>query len=236
MLVAVPSKGRPGRVKTRSVLPHCTLFVPQSEFDDYCRFYENVVPVPDDVRGITKTRNWILDNTDDEWVVMIDDDLKSQGFVELNHASAKHRSMNGDDWTSEFVKLFEMTEDLGYRIWGVATQAATRAVYPWSPIIFRSYVTASCMGILNRGIRFDESFPVKEDYEICLRCIKEDGGVVAARYIHWDNSHWSDDGGCKTYRTQQMEEECIDKLIALYPEQIRKVSRVGVNCCIQLEF
>lgn len=236
MLIAVPSKGRAGKVKTAAVLPNCTLFVPKAEAADYSRHYRNVIAVPDDVRGITKTRNWILDNAGDKWVVMIDDDVKCAGWTELKGNCSARRSFTEAVWLDEFRKLFELTEDMQYRIWGIATQSALRSIYPWSPILFHSYITGSCMGIVNNGIRFDESFPVKEDYEICLRCIKEDGGVVAARFIYWENSHWSDDGGCKTYRTQEMEETCIRQLVAKYPKQIRRVERKGQEFCIQLEF
>src|SRR6185437_16215572 len=120
------------------------------------------------------------------------------------------------------------TEQCKYRVWGVATQNAPRAVYPWKPILFRSYVTASFMGIINDGrTRFDERFNVKEDYELNLRCIKEDGGIIAARYIHWTNSHWTDAGGCAAYRTQLMELRCIKLLMQLYPGMIRRVRRGG---------
>lgn len=236
MLIAIPSKGRPGKVKSASLLPNAVIYVPEQEASDYRRFgYKNITPVPNEVRGITKTRNFILDNSQDPWVVMIDDDVKSAGFIELRRTSGKHRKIK--TWEREFQRLFELTEDFSFRIWGVATHSARRAVYPCKPLLFASYITASCMGIRNdTGIRFDESFPVKEDYEIGLRCVKEDGGVIAARYLYWENSHWSDDGGCKDYRTGEMEKDCIDRLVKMYPGFIRRVQRNGTNYSIELEF
>jgi len=93
------------------------------------------------------------------------------------------------------------------------------------------------MGILNDGrTRFDESFPVKEDYELCLRCIKEDGGILGARYLYWHNEHWTGEGGCKDYRTQAMEEKAINKLMSMYPGFIRRVTRGGAEYSINLDF
>jgi hypothetical protein len=86
------------------------------------------------------------------------------------------------------------------------------------------------------GLRFDESFKVKEDYELCLRCIKEDGGVLAARYLYWENEHWGTEGGCKDYRTQAMEEEAIKMLMRRYKGMIRKITRGGSEYSIELEF
>ena len=136
----------------------------------------------------------------------------------------------------EWRKFFCLTEELGYRIWGMATDGAPQSVYPWRPFIFHTYVTASCMGILNTGLRFDERFPVKEDYELCLRCLREDGGVLGVRYMFWHNSHWADPGGCKPYRTQAMEDDAIGRLIGMYPGLIRKVTKGGSHYSIELDF
>ncbi len=239
MLVAIPSKGRPHKVKSAEILKSATLFVPESEAEAYqVMGHERVVAVPAAVRGITRTRNWILDNVEDPWVVMVDDDVIAAGYIELLERNSKHRRGQGEDfWLGEFRKLFEVTEDLGFRVWGISTEASLRSVYPYKPFLFHSYVTASCMGILNyTGIRFDERFPVKEDYELCLRCIKEDGGVVAARYLYWQNSHWADKGGCHDYRTQEMEREAIKGLKGLYPGMVRVATDRKGQFCISLNF
>jgi hypothetical protein len=238
MLIAVPSKGRPTAVKSQAVLPSARVYVPESEVEDYRRSgVKNVEAVPESVRGITRTRNWILENSKDRRVVFVDDDVKTQGWVELQKHKTVHRKLKEADWTREIVKLFELTEALRYRIWGVATQSASRSVYPWKPLLLRSYVTASFMGIVNDGrTRFDERFAVKEDYELALRCIKQDGGLVAARYLYWENSHWGDDGGCTSYRTQLVELRCIRLLMRMYPGMIRRVTRGGSSYSIELDF
>jgi hypothetical protein len=239
LIIAIPSKGRPTGVKSTKVLPSAVLFVPEMEVRDYRKTNPKteIVGVPARIRGITPTRNWILDHTKDRWVVMADDDLLAQGYVKLHAHNGEVRKLNEAEWITEIVKLFEITEQLKLRIWGVATQAALRAVYPWKPILLRSYVTASFMGIVNDGrTRFDERFIVKEDYELNLRCIKEDGGVVAARYLFWQNRHWKDPGGCAAYRTQKIEFRCIKLLGKLYPGMIRRVTRGGSDFSINLEF
>jgi hypothetical protein len=238
MLLAIPSKGRPTGVKSQKILPSAQVYVPANEFASYQKAgVRNLVAVPDSVHGITATRNWILDNTDDKWVVMLDDDVKAQGWVKLDPHKTRQFHMTEAQWIAECIRLFDITEQCKYRIWGVATQNAPRAIYPWKPILFRSYVTASFMGIVNDGrTRFDERFRVKEDYELNLRCIKEDGGIIAARYLHWTNSHWTDAGGCAAYRTQLMELRCIKLLMELYPGMIRRVRRGGSSYSIDLDF
>jgi hypothetical protein len=239
MLIAIPSKGRPNRVKSQKILPSAHVFVPASEIGDYKKAgVRNLVSVPDSIRGITNTRNWILANARDKWVVMLDDDVKRAGWVRLDKQNSSYHPLpNEAAWLAEMVRLFDLTEQLKYRIWGVATQSAPRAIYPWKPILFRSYVTASFMGIVNDGrTKFDERFKVKEDYELALRCVKEDGGVVAARYLFWENSHWTDAGGCAAYRTQLLELRCIKLLVSLYPGMIRRVTRGGSTYSVDLDF
>lgn len=237
MIIAIPSKGRAGQTKTDKLLRSGVLFVPNSEVNQYRRTNTNVVGVPDEVKGITKTRNWILKNCGQERVVFIDDDVKAQGWRKIYETKAKDKALTEAQWVKEFQKLFDLTDQLQFKIWGVSTAGALRSVYPYKPFLFRSYVTASCMGIINdKTYYFDEEFPVKEDYEICLRHIKERGGILCCRYIYWENSHWVNDGGCKSYRTQKMEAECIRKLVEKYPGYIRQIIRGGSEYSISLNF
>lgn len=236
MLIAVPSKGRAGLTTTNKILPNCIFYVPESEVHQYNGIVKNIVGVPKEVRGITPTRNWILKNTDEKWVVFLDDDVKDCGYLKLlERKTIRIKIKDEKFWNDEFVKLFDLTEQLSYKIWGVKTEAAPRSVYPYKPFLFKSYVTASCMGIINDGeYYFDERYKVKEDYEICLRHIRDKGGILAARYLHWQNDHWEQDGGCKDYRTVEIEKNCIKMLIKDFPGMVKNVSRKANKFTIQL--
>ena len=197
---------------------------------------KNIVCVPKEVRGITDTRNWILENTDEKWVVFLDDDAKNVGYNKLEERKTKKIEIRDEGfWAEEFLKFFDLTEQLGYKIWGTRTESSPRGTYPYKPFLTRSYVTASCMGIVNDGeYLFDPEFKVKEDYEICLRHIKDKGGILAVRYLHWENEHWTTDGGCKDYRTIEMERDAIKKLIKLYPNMISSAKRKANEFTIKL--
>ena len=236
MLIAIPSKNRAGKTTSNKILPNATFFVPESELHQYESFVKNVIPVPKEIRGITPTRNWILKNVMDEEVVFIDDDVKSCGYTRLEERNAKKIEIKDEAfWINEFRKLFDVTRQMKYKIWGIKTEGAPRSVYPYKPFLFKTYVTASCMGMINDGsYYFDEKFIVKEDYEICLRHIKNEGGILGARFIHWENSHWDDDGVCKDYRTIKIERKAIKDLIDLYPGMIRSATRNKNQFTIQL--
>jgi|NorSeaMetagenome_1021524.scaffolds.fasta_scaffold00564_22 glycosyltransferase involved in cell wall biosynthesis len=237
MLIAVPSKGRAGLTTTNKILPNLsTFFIPESEYHQYKGLVKNIVCVPKEVRGITDTRNWILENTDEKWVVFLDDDAKNVGYNKLEERKTKKIEIRDEGfWAEEFLKFFDLTEQLGYKIWGTRTESSPRGTYPYKPFLTRSYVTASCMGIVNDGeYLFDPDFKVKEDYEICLRHIKDKGGILAVRYLHWENEHWVTDGGCKDYRTIDMERDAIKRLIKLYPSMISSAKRKANEFTIKL--
>ena len=174
----------------------------------------------------------ILKNTDKKWVVFIDDDAKMSDIF-LKERRVLNWYSKWKVWNDEFVKLFDLTEQLNYKIWEL-NEAALRSVYPYKPFLFKSYVTASCIIINDGEYYFDERYKVKEDYEICLRHIRDKGGILAARYLHWENDHWEQDGGCKDYRTVEIEKNCIKMLIKDFPGMVKNVSRKANKFTIQL--
>jgi len=238
MLVAIPSKGRADKVKTLKVLPSGVVYVPLSEGGHYRRAYPDadVVEVPEEVRGITATRNWILDNTDQRYVVFVDDDVIDVGYFVLGVERVRKIKMREPALIKEWLRLFHVTDDLGYHLWGAETTGQPRVLHPHKPFVWHSYVTASCMGLVNDGIRFDADYPVKEDYELSLRCIRDDGGIVGARYLFWRNEHWTTQGGCGDYRTQAMEDKAIRDLMDNYPGFIKKVTKGGSQYSIEIDF
>ena len=103
VLVAVPSKGRAGAVRTQAVLPDCSVFVPVLGVEAYRQAgARNVVGVPNEVRGITATRNWILRNIRDRWVVMIDDD-RTHGWVELLPHAPMKQTLTAAQWLASKI-------------------------------------------------------------------------------------------------------------------------------------
>lgn len=236
MLIAIPSKNRAGKTTTDKILPNIgTYFVPESEVHQY-GYIKNIVPVPYDVKGITKTRNWILNNTEDKWVVFLDDDAKNVGYTKMLSEQSKKIDIRDEQfWHEEFIKAFDITEQLGYKMWGLKTEAAPRSVYPYKPVLFNTYLTASCMGMINDAeFYFDENYIVKEDYEICLRHIVKYGGILGIRFMHWENEHWVTEGGCKDYRTVQVEKDAIKKLVQQYPGMVRSAKRKSSTFTIEL--
>ncbi len=106
--ICVPSKGRAGRCETITIFNNAFDYVSESEYEQYKMYYENVVKVPNEVQGITKTRNWILKNTKQN-VFFIDDDLLYGGFIERTDEKYKVKRVTEEQiYIDEIKKLFEV--------------------------------------------------------------------------------------------------------------------------------
>ena len=148
--IAIPSKSRAGLMTSHEIFKSAVIYVPENEVKQYSIYKNKIVGIPVEVKGITATRNWILKNTDDKWVVFIDDDVKSAGYTKLyKNNSKKIEIVDLGFWENEFIKYFDLCEQLKYKIWGVRTENSTRGTQPFKPFLFKGYITASCMGIIN---------------------------------------------------------------------------------------
>jgi hypothetical protein len=234
--ICVPSKGRGGKVLTAKIFPDAFIYVPESEFHEY-KMYKNVVSVPNSIKGITATRNYILKSNNCN-ILFIDDDLQYGGWIDKQTEKYKViRFKSSEDFYAEFRKLWHIVSELDYKIWGLFTVGNNLTQYSYQPFILHGVVLGSCMGVINDGsYYFDETFLVKEDYELSMRHIKERGGILRANYIFMQHEHQKMEGGCRDSNRIQKEKEAIKKLIKLYPGWIKEAKHRGSDFAIQLNY
>ena len=58
--IAIPSKGRAGFITSQKIFKSGVLYIPESELMQYSIYPNKIVKIPNEVKGITQTRNWIL--------------------------------------------------------------------------------------------------------------------------------------------------------------------------------
>lgn len=234
--ICVPSKGRGGKILTTKIFPNAFIYVPESEVAEY-KMYKNVVGVPNEIKGITATRNYILKNNSCN-VLFIDDDLQYGGFIEKFEESCKlRRFKNAESFETEFSKLWELTYQLGYKIFGLFTVGNNLTQYSYQPLILHGVCLGSCMGVINDGeYFFDERYLVKEDYELSMRHIKEKGGILRANYIFMKHEHQKTEGGCRDSKRIQKEKDALKLLLEEYPGWIKEAKHRGSDFAIQLNY
>jgi len=214
MLIAIPSKDRAGKVSTEKVMLgcDCTLFVPASQSADYQNHHARVVAVPDRVRGITATRNHILDyaaSQGEKHVVQCDDDAVMFGKFEDTGPGRQLRPFEHIQIPDLLEDMFAMTAAAGTNLFGFQVSYDPRFYREYSPFAFLAVIVGNFMGIIDDGQRFDERLKVKEDYDFALQSLYRHRKVVRMNKYAFHVSHLFDPGGCAAYRTYQMELDAI---------------------------
>lgn len=238
MIIAIPSKGRAGNVLTTKIFKSAFLYVPESEVQQYKQFYKNVLGVPDSIKGITQTRNYILKQNINNDLVFIDDDLEYCGWIKKGVEKYKViRITDEQTWIEEFERYFELTKQKGWFIWGTNYVGNNMTSYAWNPFLLNGLALGSCMGFVSGNkYLFDESFEVKEDYEISMRHIKNEGGLLSVRYSFMQHEHTKMAGGCRDSNRIKKEKKSLIKLLQKYPGWIKQAKHRGTSFSIQLNY
>ena len=233
--ICIPSKGRAGLMTSHKVFKSAIIFVPESEVEQYKIYSNEIIGVPNEVRGITATRNWILKNTKQN-VFFIDDDFQYGGYVErLTEIYTIKKIYDESVYIKEIKRLFEMSYQLGSKINGFFTSGNNLTLYPYNPFLFIGVCLGSCMGVINDGTYyFDETYEVKEDYELSLRHIVDKGLVVRSNILFMQHEHTQLKGGCRDSRRIEKEKFAVKRLIKEYPNMIKEAKHRGTSFSIQL--
>lgn len=206
-MIYIPSYKRANDCLTARVFKKATICCHEFEAEEYRQNNENrVLAIPDDLqgRGMGIIRNWILDNSDEDYIVMMDDDIISVGYYE-NKTRYEYTEQEWDDF---IVNAFVMCEEAGAKMWGVNLLEDKKAYREYSPLSFISPILGPCMGIVKSGnpLRFDEELGLKEDYDYSLQMLNRFRRILRFNKVHYRGKHIRGAGGCISYRTSEKEE------------------------------
>ena len=233
--IAIPSKGRAGLITSHEIFKSGVIYVPKNEVRQYSIYSNEVVGIPIEVKGITATRNWILKNNDCN-IFFLDDDFEYGGYVERTDEKYKVKRIKDESvYIREIEKLFEVAEQSNSKIFGIFTVGNNLTNYSYNPFLFNGVCLGSCMGIINDGsYYFDETFEVKEDYELTLRHFTERGITVRSNILFMQHEHTQLRGGCRDSNRIKKEKSAVKRLITMYPDMIKEAKHRGTQFAIQL--
>lgn len=218
--IAVPTFGRVGRVRVFESFPDATLYVPESQAEEYSAQYgaERVRVVPDSVEGnLARKLNWMLERTPSENWLRIDDDVDGLGVWD----AGQWRKLTAPECTSFVSNGFRMCRESGSVFWGVNIIKDKRAYSVFRPIKLLAPVLGPFNGhCLPHGLKYDERMGAKEDYDFWLQ--------VIARYRRtwrFDKYHYlkreEKTGGWYSRRTMDNEREWATRIVAKWGKVIR---------------
>jgi len=205
-MIAVPSYKRALNCKTAKLLKKAVIFCHEFEAEEYKKHNKNeIITIPDDLKGkgMARIRNYILDNSPEE-VVMMDDDINHIGYYEGNEMI----KMEEKEVYELIDKGFQMCRDLKTTLWGLNLQSDKKFYREYSPFSFSSVVLGPFFAIIkDPHIRFDEKLGLKEDYDYALQVLNKYRKILRMNKYHYSCDHITAKGGCASYRTIKKEEE-----------------------------
>lgn len=197
MRIFIPTAGR-GPEAQHSYLKlwnwgyRVTLVCPTSEYDEFAMHDLDVVGCP--AEGIGPTRQWILEHSDDNKVVMVDDDLKS--WAVRNPSEISYRPATGTDIASGLRWLDDMLT--GYAHAGIGPRLFSN-VKP--NVEFNGRMMRCVAYRKDIVLKYTQGFAfLMEDLEMTVQLIRMGFEGITTYEIVQDQPASNAPGGCSTYR------------------------------------
>lgn len=216
--VAIKSYKRAGRVTTLNVFPFAWIWVPESQGDDYRRYYgDRVITIPDNEDGnLCRKSNSILRRSPLPWTLILDDDITGVGYWEDN----EHYWMEPGELEDMIVKSFILAADLGVELWGVNQNKDPLVHYTYRPLSFLAPVLGPFNGHLSPSIWYDESVLGKDDYDYFLQNVQKYHKILRINKYHYKHDHGDMPGGFVSMRSMDAEKRGVQRMRQKWGDKI----------------
>lgn len=221
--ICCPSYKRP-KVETLDMYPSTRVYVAESEYEAYVEANpegSDIVAVPDSVQGnLCRIRNYMLDTEFGEGadgVVIIDDDMQAicrheSVDAEFGKYGYQRHILDEAELLDFVCEGMAICDEWGYKFWGMNCVLDPKAYNQYSPFSTTKYIGGPFQAHLPNGIRYDESLPLKEDYDMTLQHLHEYGGALRFNAYYYMCKQAEQEGGCAAYRNIKREKEQFDRL------------------------
>ena len=230
MKIYIPTRGRPINQETLKWFPKhmqedgsVVLVIDEDEKNRYYNYPNTTkMVVPASCVGIGPKRKYIVENTDDPRIVMLDDDLRF--YVRKSPTDWHLRYLGSEEYPALFGLLDEWM-DQGYAHCGVSAREGNNRVEKLSVENTR-YMRALAYNL--------EVFPkdivwgrtrVMEDFDISLQLLRR-GKACKVSYFYAQGQKSSNaPGGCSEWRTIDVHNTGAEMLYALHPTCVKLVEK-----------
>jgi len=203
--VLTPSHNRAGRVKSLTCVKGIALLVSQGEVGKYREHYPDteIVPVPDDKKGLAAARQYALDTFGS--VFMVDDDcpkvrdMMADGAVYLSPEEASDLIQN----------TAAAAEEMGAYLFGFSHVPFPIMANPMDPYTLKGFVQAHSIGILSGSkLWFNPEISLHDDYWISALNAHHHRTILKdMRYYFQQIGTFTSAGGLSDQRTMAGEKE-----------------------------
>ena len=216
--ILIISRGRSCSIakNTCRVFPEWVeVLVPESEFEQYRDSIPNpLLTVPDEIEGLGRLRNWIMDNFDDDTVVMVDDDVK---HLYCLSGALTRRVEDPDEVVQVIANAAVMAKDAGVHCFGFS-QTDIRKYNGTETFKLTGWV-GCVIGVIGRKYRFRDDY-FKVDIDFCLQ------NMLVDRIVWIDSRYWfsqardNNTGGNARFRTGDEFQKSLESLKAKWGKAI----------------
>ena len=227
MKLYIPTYKRPDTQKTWGNLPDFVkeftyLVCGEEEREIHESAGRQVWVHPEGFHRIAPKRQWIVENTSDQKIVMVDDDLS---FRCREDGSYKLRPMQDDDFRAMFDSLEEELDN--YAAVGVSSQAGNNRSFPatiLSPARMFTMYALRADTLLKENIRFDD-IPVMEDFHVALSLLRKGYPNAIVQSWCWSQSKSNAKGGCSEFRSSEVQTQAAIRLSELHAPFVTVVEK-----------
>lgn len=227
MKIFIPTRGRLSSQVTWDNLPSfvrdmATLVCPLDEHEAHERAGRRAVATPNTVQGIAQTRQWIIETSPDNIVMMADDD---QEFFCRKDGTYRLRKMNENDFSEMLSSITEYARE--YSAVGISAVAGNNNSFPAytiSPGRMYNMYALNRRTLLDNDIRFDEMV-VMEDFHVTLSLLKKGFANIILQKWCWSQKASNADGGCSIYRTSETQKQGAIRLAELHHPYVKVVQK-----------
>lgn len=226
------SRGRYDSITSDKILPNWVeIVVPESECEKYrANTSHDVVPIPDDVKTLGSTRNYVLRKFHEETVVMFDDDL-----IRLYCLTGRlSRPIEDPEEIVEVVaNTAVMARDAGVSMFSFY-QDDIRHYKGYEPFDLCTW-GGGVIGVIGRKHRFAEGRS-KVDVDFTLQCLLTDRIVFVNTMYRFAQKMNINAGGSSIFRTQKSVESDTDYLKRRWGKYVKFKEKKGtVGCMLNIE-
>jgi hypothetical protein len=196
------------------------------------------IVTPKEVKGISKVRQWIIDNAETRYVWMCDDDqnfykrLDNDWHLKYVHDKEYFKDNLIEEMIEDTYKLISMQNtEYKNKYFGVglsARQGNNRSYpnrYLENTRMFNTYALDTEL-FKKENIRFDE-FRVMEDFNVTISFLTREYPNIILQDFCWGQSESNMAGGCSEYRTLELQKECAIALHKKFPDFVKVVVKEG---------
>lgn len=155
--------------------------------------------------------------------LMLDDDVRN---VLIWQSKKRSRRLTPDEVRATAAHCFELARANNAKLWGTAP--VPNPFFQNAQVWKQALLTGTMYGVCDTSLRFDESYRIKEDMELCIRVLSQGYNVLRFNALGVEAAHKSK-GGCDEWWNGHWDERCTTMLAQSYPMMIKLISPTKIT-------